>query len=552
MKKISFKMTPMTHQLQNYQLTADKVYFGNVCDMGTGKSKMLLDVAAHMFVNGHINALIIFGNSGSYQTWKSEHIPLHMSTDAPYELAEWSSKLSGKKFEAFVSFAEAKATDKLKIITANIESLNSKRAFAIFYKFTRQNKTLAAIDESSTIRNPQSGRTKAAFKLRDVSIARRFLTGSPIDNKPLDIWAQLEFLKKGCSGYPSYYAFKAQFADLAPIYTMVGIDQRVKNLPQIKALAAQLKAKLGYAEQSILLEVVDIFTKAYNFKKVKERLDLLSSVTKDSYYIDRLYQLMLGQINKIVGYRNLDEFKAIINKFCFVVKSEDCLDLPEKTYMTHSVHMTDEQARIYKDLKEESLTFLNDQTLVTANMVLTRLLRLQQVVCGFVKDDQGLVHDIASHRAEAMIEVTEEMRGKVLIYAVFRDSIRIAQKALSDMYGADSVRTYFGDTTHEQRLETVSEIQHNDNVRFFITNHTGAYGLNLTAITNMISFCSDFDAEPRNQVEKRFHRIGQTRPCLYVDLITKGTVDERVFETVRGKRTLSESLIQSNWRIFFE
>ena len=82
---ITFKLKPMEHQLKNFELTADKAYFGNVCDMGTGKSKMLLDVAASMFINKRITSVLIFGNSGSYQTWKSEHIPTHMTEDVEYE-----------------------------------------------------------------------------------------------------------------------------------------------------------------------------------------------------------------------------------------------------------------------------------------------------------------------------------------------------------------------------------------------------------------------------------------------------------------------------------
>jgi SNF2 family DNA or RNA helicase len=567
---MNFKTKPMIHQEKELS-RAFKIYDGLLWDMGTGKSKQLIDTIALLYEKGCINAALIIGNKGSYQAWISEHLPGHMSTDVPYEVMEWRSTLTGKRLKALEEFTIKPSVDKLLILTANVESLISERAFNLLATFTKKHRTLVAIDESSTIRNPKSGRTKAAFKLRDLSIARRILTGSPIDNRPTDIWAQLEFLKKGLSGYASFYAFKTQFSIMEPIYTWVkDPNQRRINIARLRTIEGRVRSCIIQSNgmtlarvvrggtpmnivdgQNLLSEMIRNFMSEYNYQVLKEHYQMLIKLMTDDYLIEQLGQLLLGRINKVVGYQNLGEFKKIINEHCSIVRTEDCLDLPERVYQVRQVELTDEQKRVYKQLKEESLAWLDEQSLVTASMVLAKALRLHQVICGFVKDVDDKIHKLPSRRVDALLDLLQEVRGKVLIYSIFRETIFDLQAALSEEYGPELVRTYFGDTTADQRLEAVESIQHGD-ARFFITNHTGAYGLNLTAINYFIGYCNDFDAEPRNQVEKRLHRIGQTKTCFYTDLVAPGTVDQHILDVLKGKKQLSDSLTPSNWRTLFE
>jgi hypothetical protein len=545
----TYRLPPMAHQDRHFNLTKDLRYYGNVADMGTGKSKMLIDVTAYQFMQDHINALLIIGNSGSYATWATEHLPTHMPVEVPYTVGLWSSKLSGKKLQTFVDHTLRPGTPHgLLVVVANSEALVWPRSFDLLYAFAKNHKTLTAIDESSTIMNPQSATTKAAHKLRDVSAARRILTGSPIDNRPLEIWAQLEFLARGLSGYTSYYAFKAEFAELQPIYVMVPPRLRTINLGKVKKLAPRILVKVDAVGKNLFTQVLTHLER-YNFAMLKGLLLDLDRHLPDEYLMNQLFFLCLGRVQKTVGYRNKDKFRAIINRTCFVVKSEECVDLPEKRYMSYDVVLTVEQQKVYDQLRDEAVAFLNEQDVVSPEVVLTRILRLHQVVCGFVKDDTGLIHRIKNNRLAALSEVLRETRGSGLIYATFVESLVEIEATLVEEYGRDAVRSYYGATSPEARQEAIEATQAGQ-VRWFITNKTGAFGLNLPILDNMFFYCNDYDARPRNQVEKRIHRIGRdrSRSVLYLDLLTRGTVDEKIVNCLREKKSLSDSLIISNWR----
>jgi SNF2 family DNA or RNA helicase len=546
---MNVRLPDMKHQRRHFELTKNKRYYGNVADMGTGKSKMFIDVGAYLFINKKIDAWLIIGNSGSYDTWVTEHLPTHVPHEVMYDVALWSSKLSGKKLAKFEKFIKKCGNfQRLLIVVANVESLSWPRSFNILYNFAKNHRTLTVIDESSTIRNHKSRRTQSAFKLRDVSTGRRFLTGSPIDNKPLDIWAQLEFLSAGLSGYRSYYAFKNQFADMQPIYVSLSPRQRAVNFARLKSLESRILRAMDDVGRNLYRQIITHMHN-YNFKLLRSLVGDISRHVNDKYLIDQLYILCLGRVQKIIGYQNLSEFKKIINDTCFVVRSEDCLDLPEKRYLTYKVELTTEQKKIYDDLREESIAYLDEQSVVTVKMVLTRMLRLHQVVCGFIKDDDGVEHEIKNNRLAALVDVTREFAGSGLIFANFKRNISDISEVMSVEYGQDTVRTYYGETSRDHRRQTIDDV-HAGLVKWFITNSTGAFGLNLTQLDAMFFFSNIFDAEIRNQVEKRLHRIGREkhRSVLYVDLVTPGTVDEKIINTIKSKRELSESLIISNWR----
>lgn len=549
---MNFKLKPMEHQLINYELTKEKKYYGNLAEMGTGKSKMLIDVTAHMFKKRYINSILIFCNSGAYQEWKEHHIPTHMPDDTKYEIEEWSSKLSGKKLKKFMEFSESRPKQGvLKIITANIESLAYKRSFSIFLKYVKGSNCLVAIDESSTIKNPKSKRTLAAFKLRDVSVARRILTGSPIDNKPLDAWSQLEFLSVGASGHKSYYSFKTHYADLRPHYRNLEIKDRIQAKSQLQRLLPSFTKNISNtrALDGINYIIANIATK-YDFKVFEKAVVFIEQHVSNTYLVDMLYLHALGRINLVSGYKNLDEFRSMLQAICFIVKSADCLDLPEKTYMTRYVELTTEQARLYKQIKEDALAVLSEEKVLTVPMVLTQNIRCQQIVNGIFKPDDGPLERIKHNRLKALEEIIEETDEKILIFSEIVESIQEIEEFLSGKYGSESVRSYYGATSRESRSEAKKAIREGE-AKYFITNKTGAHGLTLVEITLMVFYDCTFDAEIDNQVQERIHRIGQTKPVRYIRLASKGTVDEKKIKSLKEKKELSSYLVQSNWKEMF-
>jgi len=128
------------------------------------------------------------------------------------------------------------------------------------------------------------------------------------------------------------------------------------------------------------------------------------------------------------------------------------LDLPDKIYTTREVVLTSDQIKHYNSMKDVAVAFLEGGDMVTAPEVMTRLLRLQQLLCGYLVTDDGETVEIANHRIDAMLDTIAEMDGKVIIWSRFRHDIKKIKKSLDKAYGSGTVVTYFGDT--HKKIET--------------------------------------------------------------------------------------------------
>ena len=245
----------------------------------------------------------------------------------------------------------------------------------------------------------------------------------------------------------------------------------------------------------------------------------------------------------IIGYKHLDELRDVLEKFSFRVRKEECLDLPPKIYMTYDVDLTDEQAKHYKNLVKECMTEI-EGSMVSSTVVLTQLLRLHQLVCGYLVTDDKRIIEVANNRVNALLDIIEET-GKVIIWATYRKDIQLIAKTLAEKFGEDSVITYYGDTTSDERADAVKRFQDsNDSLRFFVGNpKVGGYGVTLTEASTVVYYSNNYDLEVRLQSEDRAHRIGQTKSVTYVDLVARGTVDEKILKALRSKRNLAAEVL---------
>jgi len=242
---------------------------------------------------------------------------------------------------------------------------------------------------------------------------------------------------------------------------------------------------------------------------------------------------------QIVGYKNLEELSDKLRTFSYRVTKEEALDLPDKIYTTRNVGLTEQQLDYYASIKSAAVAILEDGGLVTAPAAMTQLLRLQQVLCGHVMTDDGEMVEVPTKRLQSMVDCIDEMTGKVIIWSRFRYDIKKITETLKKIHGSSSTVSYFGDTSEQDRIDAVQSFQHGE-ARFFVANpQTAGYGLTLTAATNVIYYANDFNLETRVQSEDRAHRIGQKHSVLYVDLMTKNTVDEHIVKTLQGKIELS-------------
>ena len=137
------------------------------------------------------------------------------------------------------------------------------------------------------------------------------------------------------------------------------------------------------------------------------------------------------------------------------------------------------------------------------------------------------------------------MEGKAVIWAHWRHDIEIIVEALKKEYGDNSVVTYFGDTSTDDRQKAIRSIQDKDSpVRFIVGSpQTGGYGITLTGASTMIYFSNGYDLEKRQQSEARIDRIGQTRNMTYIDIIAEKTIDEKIVTALRNKVDIASKVM---------
>jgi SNF2 family DNA or RNA helicase len=195
-------------------------------------------------------------------------------------------------------------------------------------------------------------------------------------------------------------------------------------------------------------------------------------------------------------------------------------------------------------MKEKAIAFLNGKMVSTAT-VITQLMRLHQITCGHFTSDDGDVQEIKNNRIDQLMEILEEVEGKAVIWAHYRYDIKKIVEAISKKYGENSVVTYYGDTSTDDRQKAITKIQDKDSsVRFIVgTPQTGGYGITLTGASTMIYYSNGYDLEKRQQSEARIDRIGQEKPMTYIDIIAEGTVDDKIVQSLRKKVNIATEVM---------
>ena len=205
-----FKTEPYEHQLTALGASHNRENFALFMEMGTGKSKVLIDNIAMLYDKGKINAALIVAPKGVYHNWERQELPIHMPAHALYQIITWSP-VETKKQQAALKKLFIHDED-LVIFLMNIEAFSTKKGMRIAEKFLLAHSALMAIDESTTIKSPTASRTKSVLKLRVLAKYRRILTGAPVTKSPLDLYTQCFFLDPDLLDFSSYYTFKNRYA----------------------------------------------------------------------------------------------------------------------------------------------------------------------------------------------------------------------------------------------------------------------------------------------------------------------------------------------------
>ena len=206
-----FKTKPYAHQLKALEMSWNKEVFAYFMEMGTGKSKVLLDNVAMLFDKGKIDSVLIVAPKGVYKNWYDSEIPEHLAEHIDRNVVLWKALITKEQKLKYDSLFKQDYT-KIQIFLMNVEALSTKKGLEAARQFLNVKKVLFAIDESTTIKNPSAKRTKNILQLSKMGKYRRILTGSPVTKSPLDLYTQCQFLDPFLLDHASYYSFRTRYA----------------------------------------------------------------------------------------------------------------------------------------------------------------------------------------------------------------------------------------------------------------------------------------------------------------------------------------------------
>jgi SNF2 family DNA or RNA helicase len=241
----------------------------------------------------------------------------------------------------------------------------------------------------------------------------------------------------------------------------------------------------------------------------------------------------------LVRYRKLDELRAIVDEVGSRLLKKDVLDLPDKLYEKRYFDLDPEQAKAYKEIDKTFRAWLGQNGTATAELALTRMLRMTQLCSGFVKNDEDEVVPVGDNvRLRALRDTLEDVTGHVIIWC--RWSWEVDQ--VRAMLGEKDAVYYDGRTSDDERIEAKRRFQKEGTARFFVAKASAAgEGLTLHRAKTVIYMTNTWSLRERLQSEDRAHRAGMSHePVTYIDLVARNTYDEKTITALQRKKSTAD------------
>ena len=439
----------------------------------------------------------------------------------------WLKVIDNYKFGGILAddMGLGKTIQMLSIIVAYIEENKERKASLV-------------ICPSSLTLNWQNEAAKFTSEIntqviRGDSITRKKLI-SQIDKYDLVI-TSYDLLKRDIDLYKEKnYQFRYVIADEAQYLK----NSNTQNAKAIKEIQADTRYALtGTPIENSLAELWSIFDYImpgylFTYKKFKENYEI--PIVRDN------------------DQRVMKKLKMLIEPFILRrTKKQVLTELPEKTITVLNNQMKDEQEKIYlsylTQVRQDLLQTVSEKGFEKNQIqILAALTRLRQICCHpgiFIKDYK----DGSSKLDQCMEIVTEACRGghKILIFSVYTSMFEILEKELK----LNDIK-YFkltGQTKVDERIEMVNNFNTNDDIKvFLISLKAGGTGLNLTGADMVIHYDPWWNSSAENQATDRAYRIGQKKNVQVYKLITKNSIEEKIYELQQKKSELIDNMLDTN------
>ena len=266
-----FKTKPYQHQLIALEKSWNRETYAYFMEMGTGKTKVLIDNVAMLYDKGKIDGLLVIAPKGVIGTWHKQELPAHLPDHIENMSILWQANITKAQSRKLGNLF--KTGEELHILIMNVEAFSTGKGLDFAKKFLLSHKTLMAIDESTTIKNPKAIRTKNIIEVSDMAKYRRILTGAPVTKNPLDLFSQCFFLDPYHLDHASYYSFRTRYAIMKTAYISGRSIQLVSGFKHLDELSEKLKP---FSYRVLKEDCLDLPPKIY----MKRNIDLSTEQKK--------------------------------------------------------------------------------------------------------------------------------------------------------------------------------------------------------------------------------------------------------------------------------
>ena len=483
--KYEFKLPPYEHHNIALKKSWNKEEFALFCEMGTGKSKMLIDNIGILFEREEITAALIVAPKGVYKNWQRSELPRHMPDRIldNCDIIAWSPDGSKKtQKELGLALVPHSKDGRYKILVMNVEAFSTVKGTAFATKFCETHACLMAVDESTTIKNRSAQRTKSIIKVGVKAKYRRIMTGSPVTKSPMDLYSQCAFLSPHKLGHSSFFTFQARYAKT--IRRSVG--------------SHSFNQVVGYQNLNELTEKMDDFS--YRVLK-KDCLDLPEKI-----YIKRVVEMTDSQA---VAYNFMKKLAI---------------------------------AKIENDTGDIT-------TVSATNVLTQILRLQQICSGSTKNDDDEMVDIPTNKMDELLAVIDEVEGKVIIWSIFVNDILKITDMLNREFGVGSAAAFHGATKPEDRQNIVEKFQQPDSKLRFFVGNpKVGGMGLTLTEAKTVIYYNNLYDLEVRLQSEDRAHRIGQKNNVTYIDLVTENTVEEKILKALRDKIDIASSILKDGYK----
>lgn len=540
------------HQKAAFERYKDAEIIPLFFEMGCGKSVTTLRIAEYKHLKGEIEGLLVIAPNDVHRQWYDE---LVRGLDVKHDGTLWREIAS--PFHA-QCVGGSSGQDKLypfeddglfRFVSVNVDTFSTKDKWREVLAWANSGRYMIAVDEATVIKNPKSKRGERIlygfndverFRNKIISSKKKFpvravLTGTPVTNGPMDLWAIMEFVQPNYFGM-NEWAFKHRYA----MFTRMNISTGVTS---------------NGSERTREVDVMLNERMWHNIKRCMtfEQANIMWGCSEDTYLTVK------GEARYHGPYKRADELKRKLELHATFVKLTDCIDMPQQNYITRTVTMSKEQQKAYSSMKNQMLT-VYDGKVMTAMSKLSMLMRLQQISSGFiVSKAEADAESFADWENMDVMpdEVTWLGETNPRLDALMRD-VAEADKPLLILthYSAEAAKIYelcekagfrTGLFTGWKVAGGIDAFK-NGELDVLVANSAKiSRGFNLQNAHTTLFYSNTYSMETRQQAEFRTFRIGQKQPCTYYDYVAS-EADEAVLSSLRMKKGMLDYLRDADMR----